>query len=189
MTHLPPFSVLTANYPAKSKIPTKQLLDSIGGQVRHRLDDNINTCALRMSACLNASGASLVHVGGLYTLSGAHPPSSPHTPPRPVPRFIVRVHDMKVYLERNFGPGALIYDARTAPGKINLQGRKHVQGIIVFEWLDDPHLFGATGHVDLFRVVDQGPNMKPQFVHACSGECFWQIDPGPMIARLWETRP
>jgi len=96
---------------------------------------------------------------------------------------------MKVYLTRNFGPGAMIYDARTDPMKIRLNGRKHVQGIIIFEWLADPHLFGATGHVDLFRVVDQGPSMKPQFIPACRGECFWQIDPGPMIAHLWETRP
>jgi len=71
MSSLPPFSVLTANYPAKSQIPTKQLLDSIGGPVREHLDDDVNTCALRMSACLNASGAPLIHVGGLYTLKGA----------------------------------------------------------------------------------------------------------------------
>src|SRR3569623_3343627 len=102
MSSLPPFSVLTANYPAKSKIATKQLLDSIGGSVREHLEDEVNTCALRMSACLNASGAPHIHVGGLYTLKGARPhPPARHSPPATVPRFVVREHDMKVYLTRN----------------------------------------------------------------------------------------
>ena len=96
---------------------------------------------------------------------------------------------MRVYVERVYGPGQLIYDARTDPMKIHLKGRRHVQGIIVFEWLDSPRLFGASGHVDLFSVIDRGPTMKPQFAPACQGECFWQIDPGPMIAHLWEARP
>jgi hypothetical protein len=189
MPVLPPFSKLRANYPAKSSIPAKALLDSIGGEVRASLRDNVNTCALRMSDCLNKSGAPLVHLAGLYALSGeaAATPSIGHRPGPQKPRFIVRVRDMMTYLQRVFGPGHTVYDARTEPKAIHLNGRKHVQGIIVFEWLGPPREFGATGHVDLFSILDRGANAAPQFVPACDGECFWLTDAGPMVAHLWET--
>jgi hypothetical protein len=187
MSTLPPFSVLRANYPSKSKLPTRLLLDSIGGQVA-TLRDSVNTCALRMSVCLRNSGAPLEHLGGLTWMAGkTASPGDHHAPP--APRFIIRVHDMRTYLQRVYGPGSLIYDARVDPMKIHLGGRRHVQGILVFEWLGPLRQFGATGHVDLFSVVDQGPDMKPRFVPACEGECFWLTDPGPMIAHLWEARP
>lgn len=189
MAVLPPFSKLRANYPAKSSIPAKALLDSIGGEVRASLRDDVNTCALRMSESLNRSGAPLVHVAGLYTLAGvkAATPSVGHHPAPLKPRFIVRVRDMMTYLHRVYGHGHTVYDARTEPKAIHLKGRKHVQGIIVFEWLGPPREFGATGHVDLFSIVDRGPNAVPQFVPACDGECFWLPDAGPMVAHLWET--
>lgn len=189
MSVLPPFSKLRANYPAKSSVPAKALLDSIGGQVRASLRDDVNTCALRMSECLNKSGAPLIHIAGLYTLVGdsAAAPSLGHRPASPRPRFIVRVHDMMTYLRRVYGQGHTIYDARSEPNAVHLRGRKHVQGIIVFEWLGLPREFGATGHVDLFSVVDRGPDVAPQFVPACDGECFWLTSAGPMVAHLWET--
>ena len=191
MATLPAFSTLKKNYPSKSALPARALLDGIGGQVRQSLHDDVNTCALRMSWCLNESGAPLLHTGGLYVLSGARAVMSPrdHRPPPPISRFIIRVLDMKTYLERVFGKGELIYDARTDPMKVRLGGRRHVQGIIVFEWLGPPREFGATGHVDLFNVIDRGPTMMPQFTPACEGECYWLHDPGPMIAHLWEARP
>jgi hypothetical protein len=141
-----------------------------------------------MSECLNKSGASLIHIAGLYTLSGGGKAAPVgHYPRPPKPRFIVRVRDMMTYLQRVYGPGHTIYDARTEPQAIHLKGRKHVQGIIVFEWLGPPREFGATGHVDLFNIVDRGPNAAPQFVPACDGECFWLTDAGAMVAHLWET--
>jgi Type VI secretion system (T6SS), amidase effector protein 4 len=142
-----------------------------------------------MSKCLNESGAPLVHLAGLYALSGGNAATSlvGHRPGHQKPRFIVRVRDMMIYLQRVYGRGHIVYDARTEPKAIHLKGRKHVQGIIVFEWLGPPREFGATGHVDLFSIVDRGPNAAPQFVPACDGECFWLTDAGPMVAHLWET--
>lgn len=190
MPTLPPFRTLQTNYPSKSAMPTKDLLDAIGGQVR-RLRNNVNTCTIRMSLCLNASGAPLEHTGGLYTLAGAKPTTRPtdHQPPASASRFIMRVRDMKAYLERVYGAGKLVYDARVDPKKIHLGGRKQVQGVVVFEWLGRPEEFGATGHVDLFRVIDRGENMTPQFTPACEGNCYWLDAAGPMVATLWETTP
>ena len=173
MPTLPPFSTLQTNYPSKSALPTKELLDAIGGQVRH-LRNDANTCALRMSLCLNNSEAPLEHTGGLYTLAGAKPTTSTadHRPPASTARFIIRVRDMKTYLDRVYGAGTLVYDARVDPKKIHLGGRKQVQGIVVFEWLGRPRDFSATGHVDLFRVIDRGETMTPQFTPACEGNCL-----------------
>ena len=190
MSKLPSFSTLKNNYPSKADLPTRTLLDSIGGQVRKLLDD-INTCAIRMSLCLNESGAPLIHTAGLYALAGAKPTVTPgdHRPPGPAPLFLLRVGDMKTYLRRVYGAGTLIYDARVDPKKIHLGGRKRVQGIVVFEWLGPPKQFGATGHVDLFSVIDRGENMTPQFTPACEGNCYWLDNAGPMVAHLWETAP
>jgi hypothetical protein len=135
--------------------------------------------------CLNRTGAPIAHAGGLYVLRGAGMVSRTAA----AAEFIVRVKDLQAYLARNFGEGRLIYDARADPNRIHLGGRKHVQGIVVFEWLGSPHAFGASGHVDLFSVMDRGANMEPQFVPACEGTCYWLQDKGPMVARLWETRP
>jgi hypothetical protein len=63
------------NYPSKSEFTTKKLLDSIGGEVRGSLRDSVNTCGLRMSVCLNRSGAPILRAPGLYELTGARPSS------------------------------------------------------------------------------------------------------------------
>jgi hypothetical protein len=96
---------------------------------------------------------------------------------------------MKVYLDAVYGGAQLIYDARKEPHRIHLGGRKAVQGIVMFDWLGRIKDFGATGHVDLFMVLDSGAGAKPQFVPACVGHCYWQEDKQPMVAYLWEARP
>jgi Type VI secretion system (T6SS), amidase effector protein 4 len=180
MVPLPRFTVLAANYPTKAAMPTKALLDAIGGEVRKSLSDGVNTCALRLSWCLNRSGAKVQKTPGLYILKGGG--AQPEL-------FSVRVGDRIKYLERRHGHGALIYDARTQPNRIALGGRKKVQGVIAFDWQGPVAEFGATGHVDLFHVVDQGAEKRPQFVPACAGQCFWWPTKGPMLAHLWETSP
>src|ERR1700690_4183516 len=92
MEILPAFSSLTKNYPSKREHPTRGFLGTIGGQVRQSLRDDANTCALRMSWCLNKSGAPLVHTAGLYVLTGATPAIAPgdHRPAPSVARFVLR---------------------------------------------------------------------------------------------------
>ncbi len=190
MKELPRFSVLVANYPAKDSFDTKALLDAIGGQVRRAFNDTVNTCAIRMSWCLNKSGQKIERRNGVPAYEGQRPPANPRIAKVvPPDLFVVSAQKMKVYLDQTYGPGLLIYDARKQPGEINLGGRKAVQGIVVFDWLGSPRDFGATGHVDLFQVIDQGKGAQPQFVPACVGHCYWQAEKQPMLAYLWEAKP
>ncbi|HEY0708405.1 MAG TPA: T6SS effector amidase Tae4 family protein [Polyangia bacterium] len=188
MRKLPRFSVLKANYPDKVAFGTKALLDTIGGDVRRQFNDAINTCALRISWCLNKSDQPIVRVPNLAFASGTKAKPDPkRNKPEPAPLYLFRASEMKTYLEAQYGPGTLIYDASVAPEKVKLGGRKAVQGIIAFDWLGRFDEFGASGHVDLFFVLDQGSAASPQFVPACAGACYWQDSKKPMKAYLWET--
>ena len=188
MAKLPSYRTLILNYPTNHALPGKQLLDSIGGQVRAQLDDSVNTCAIRMSSALNASGQNITHTPGLHLLKGAAPPKTPRTPrAAPADLCILRVKDIKKYLEKHYGAGKLIYDALKQPkALVNL--KTSTQGIIVFVWSGPYGDFGAFGHVDLFRLW---PNegKPPRLEPACAGECFWWTAGGPMAAFLWETEP
>ena len=96
---------------------------------------------------------------------------------------------MKTYLDKIYGAGRKIYDARKSPERIQLDGRTNVQGIVLFDWLGAIRDFGATGHVDLFFVKDNGSGAAPQFTPACAGQCYWMDDKLPMVAYLWEALP
>jgi hypothetical protein len=184
---LPTYSTLLRNYPNKRNVPTKQLLDSIGGQVRGQLDDSVNTCATRISKTLEDSGQPIRRMPGLYQLSGAKAPRKLHQPQVPPKLYVIRVMDMKRYLETNYGPGKLIYDATKQPTALtNLPTQ--TQGIIVFVWSGPYGDFGAFGHVDLFRLWPNG-GKPPRLEPACAGECHWWTIGGPMTAFLWETGP
>jgi hypothetical protein len=98
--------------------------------------------------------------------------------------YIIRVLDMKRYLETNYGPGRLIYDATKQPRDlVNLSVQ--TQGIIVFVWSGPYSQFGAFGHVDLFRLWPNG-EQPPRLEPACAGECHWWTVGGPMTAFLWK---
>jgi len=187
MRTLPKYNVLTSNYPDKHQVPTKSLLDGIGGDVRKTLSNSVNTCAIRMSEALNRSGHPIQEMTGLYLLQGAKPLRVPGKLTASPTLYIVRVPDMKRYLEKHYGVGRLIYDANKRPTEIiNLP--RQTQGIIVFVWNGVFREFGASGHVDMFRLWpngDQPPRLEP----ACAGQCYWWTQGGPMKAYLWETTP
>ena len=179
MASLPRFSVLSQNFPKKDLVPTKQLLDAIGGRVRAELNDGVNTCAIRISDMLNRSGVPLVHTPGLYMLKGGKPAAGEAGGGRSASSlYLLRVGDMKKYLEKNFGKGTLIYDAMKDHASLTNIDRP-TQGIVVFIWSGKYADFGATGHVDLLSVA-------PGAV-ACQGACYWWDKQGPMTAYLWPT--
>lgn len=183
---LPQYRALLQAYPDKHKIAAKALLDAIGGEVRRSLSDAVNTCALRMSYCLNVAGQKIRRMPGLYELPGARSPLRSPAPARS-DLYVIRAKEMKQYLDVEYGRGTLIYDAARNPKEIvNLQ--RQTQGVIVFDWEGRPRDFGAGGHVDLFRLWPSGDNL-PRLEPACFGECFWWTIGGPMKAYLWETLP
>jgi hypothetical protein len=189
ITTLPTFSTLAANYPDSLRFPTPLLLTGIGGQVRQAIHDGDNTCAIRISRALNLSGAPILATPGVAMLKGA-PQVVPSTANHAMPSttadlYIYRVLMMKLYLEKWYGPGQLIYSGRH-PDTFAVPFRGVTQGIIVFEWQGRPRTFGATGHVDLFRLV-LSPGSPPKLTPGCVGHCFFVE--GPMLAYLWELRP
>jgi Type VI secretion system (T6SS), amidase effector protein 4 len=188
------FSKLVANYPDQVRWPTKKLLDTIGGDLRARLQDNVNTCAIRLSYALNASGIPIRHQAGVTEWAGgpvAAPGSMSHSrAPLPPKRdlFIFRVMDVKTYLTARYGPGKLIYDARKDPEHLVTPFSAVTQGIITFEWGGDPRTFGALGHADLFRVSLSG-DKQPTLIPGCVGHCYFMDTTAPMLAHLWEMSP
>jgi hypothetical protein len=140
-----------------------------------------------MSEALNRSGHLIQTMPGLYELQGAKRPPVPGRLSASPNRYIVRVPDMKKYLEKHYGLGKLIYDANKRPTElVNLP--RQTQGIIVFVWNGVFREFGASGHVDLFRLwpnADQPPRLEP----VCAGQCYWWTQGGAMKAYLWETTP
>lgn len=187
---IPRFSALRSSYPTKEAYGTKELLDTIGGSVRRMFRDTVNTCGLRMSWCLNNSGQKIQRLKDIPVFEGVRPPPNPRIHKQlSGDLYVASADHMKAYLDKVFGPGKKIYDARKNPERIAIGGRRDVQGIVVFDWLGAIKDFGATGHVDLFFVRDNGGGSVPQFTPACAGSCYWFDDKQPMVAYLWEARP
>jgi hypothetical protein len=186
MKRLPTYKTLVSNFPNKHDVPTKQLLDKIGGEVRSHLDDGVNTCCIRLSYAMNHSGAPIEAVSGLYILKGAG--SKPQARP-PVQHnhnlYIIRVLDMKRYLASNYGGGRLIYSA-LKDGKSVIGVGAGTKGIILFQWNGPYAQFGAFGHVDLINFSEVSPSeLLPQ----CEDACYWQPTKMPMEAFLWQLVP
>jgi hypothetical protein len=187
---LPTFRELVAHFPDHTKYPTPKLLNEIGGQIRLRLNDADNTCAIRLSHTLNKSGAPLKVVPAPHFLKAAPhvvPGTEHHAhPAHKEDLYIYRVLEMKDYLIKRDGKGVRIYNGHkathfTEPPPI----KGATQGIIAFEWQGPFNQFNASGHMDLYRGLLTG---NPQALGAnCIGACYFNA--GPMIADFWEVRP
>jgi hypothetical protein len=187
---LPTFRELKANFPDHARFRTPTLLNSIGGQVRQNLKDADNTCAVRLSYTLIKSGTPIRHTPGVHALKGAPHvvPSTAHHahPTMASDLYVFRVLEMKEYLVKHYGPGALVYNGYRATHFVEPPPIKgSTQGIIAFTWQGPFNDFGASGHVDLYQGLLTG---NPQTMGAnCVGQCYFLT--GPMIAHFWEVRP
>lgn len=125
---LPPYSLLKAQFPARSLPEVKAL---IGGGVD--AEYITNGCVIRVSRALNYAGAPIpAGVRGLMTVPGGDGK-----------RYALRVAEFRRYLRAAYGP-----PSRTAPGGAVAEGFRGAQGIILFDvrgWSD------ATGHADLWN--------------------------------------
>jgi len=140
---------ISKNYPA-SFISTKDLYNTIGGGLPENFQNDPNnwenSCAIRMSRCLNYSGIRL--------------PKSPSSGGNIIGKdkfnYWIRVKDLKTYLVNLLqGKFTLI----TEPGGINTVNKfKNKKGIIVFDvtgWSNASGHFTLWDGVNLFYV---GPN-------------------------------
>jgi hypothetical protein len=161
---LPRFRDLVAHFPDHDHFPTPALLESIGGEVRARIRDGDNTCAIRLSYTLNKAGAPVRMTPGLHmlksapqTVSGTAHHSHPATRPD---LYLYRVLEMKQYLVTRYGQGVRLYNGyRPHQFKQPTPIRGATQGIIAFTWEGPFNAFSAAGHMALLsRSSDRRPS-------------------------------
>jgi hypothetical protein len=188
MAKPPSFAKLRASFPYKSgvggPVPAggttrtgKDLIEGIGGQLARSLKaiypdlNAMNTCAVRLSYCLNYAGHSVTSLRGVRSYSGADGY-----------RYTIAADEMITYLTSAFGTPVKIWDGNKAAGKQWLGTIKApTQGIFGYDWQGRIADFGAGGHVDIGRLVDSG-GLK--ITDIGTGSYFNQ---GPMIVYFWES--
>jgi hypothetical protein len=136
---LPSFDLLAANYPDYWKYPTPSGVQKyIGGETRDA--DISNTCTIRMSHAMNASGAPVPQIWGT---SEGRPIFNRRGHNRRF--YIIRVVNFRTWMEHRFGKATQDFrkQAGVAFDRSSIVG---YQGVIAFEiGFDD-----ATGHFDLW---------------------------------------
>jgi Type VI secretion system (T6SS), amidase effector protein 4 len=159
MTSPPSFSKLRTNFPYKPGGSgssgayfggNKDLITTIGGQLLKSLSgiykdlDAMNTCAVRLSYCLNRSGHKIVPTKGVRTYMGADKNL-----------YTISADEMITYMKGKFGNPVKIWDGNKAAGK-QLLGTvtPPTQGIFGYDWQGRTADFGASGHVDIGKLTN-----------------------------------
>jgi hypothetical protein len=157
------YSVLAGNYPTPDTYPTDvgnsgSIWKYIGGYVQINAEGGSwgalpNSCAVRMSHALNASGIIVAHDGN-KTVSGKKPPKW---------WYYYRVADIKGFISGKFG------QAKTFTKEEFKKNCK--KGIVVLNipWAD------ATGHADLW----DGSNMidgHNDYIDLATSIEFWELE-------------
>lgn len=128
-----PFSSLWANYPTPDKEPRDTLFRSLGWDDLINNKSYENTCAIRMSVCLQRSGFSLSR-GDLNVLKG----------PLKGKKIIIRFDDLANYLKGKWGKPKIILNPTEEVLK------PYGNGVVVFFHINPG---GYPGHIDLFQVT------------------------------------
>jgi hypothetical protein len=191
LAQVPKFTKLQLNFPYKppgqtphrsGSIPesaaiagNKDLVTQIGGDLHKRLSaiyrnlDDMNTCAVRLSYCLNRSSARITPMRGVRTYKGG----DGHL-------YTISADEMIAYLRETFGEPVKIFDGSKRTDKEWLGAVKPpIQGIFGYDWQGAIALFGATGHVDIGRMPDAN---VANIIDIGTGAYF--ID-GPMKVYFW----
>lgn len=195
MMNVPSFGQLKRHFPYKPAYLTpgrrggvpsgtlvatnKDLVTSIGGGLLSSLSaiykdlDQMNTCAVRLSYCLNKCGSKVTGGGGARIYRGADGDL-----------YIISADEMIAYMRSKYGKPALIFDGRgkddtVLTGKVTFP----TQGIIGYDWEGRIEVFGATGHVDIGKM----PSAKVADVTEI-GTGSYYID-GAMKVFLWAAAP
>jgi Type VI secretion system (T6SS), amidase effector protein 4 len=184
---LPPFATLRAKFPYKPGVSTgtptdvvskgnKDLVESIGGQLYKSLSaiypnlDLMNTCAVRLSYCLNRAGHRMTSAKGVRTYSGADGYL-----------YTISADEMITYMKLKFGDPKKIWDGNKPDGKRWLAAVKPpVSGIVGYDWQGRTADFGASGHVDIGKLTS---STDASITEVGTGSYF---NPGAMIVFFWE---
>lgn len=166
MAQVPEFSKLKNNFPYKPKeltpnrsgsIPAgakiaknKELVEQIGGDLHKTLKgiypdlDLMNTCAVRLSYCLNKSGSNITRSTGVRMFKGADGNF-----------YTISADEMISYLRAKYGKPKLVFDGNKSADKEWLGAvTPPLQGIFGYDWQGRIADFGATGHVDIGHMPD-----------------------------------
>lgn len=188
---MPSFSQLQQNFPYKpagqtphrsGAIPdsaaiagNKELVSQIGGDLYRRLSaiyrdlDAMNTCAIRLSYCLNRSGSKVTPTHGVRTYKGGDGYL-----------YTISADEMIAYLRSKYGEPVKIFDGSKRTEKEWLGTvRPPIKGIFGYDWQGAIRVFGATGHVDIGRMPDAN---VANIIDIGTGAYF--ID-GPMKVFFW----
>jgi Type VI secretion system (T6SS), amidase effector protein 4 len=185
MASPPAFSTLRTNFPYKPISPSipagayingnKDLVTDIGGQLQKTLAniypdlDLMNTCAVRLSYCLNRSGHKISPVKGVRTYLGADKNL-----------YTISADEMIEYMKAKFDAPMKIWDGNKAAGKQWLGAvTPPTQGIFGYDWQGRTADFGASGHVDIGKLTDPANVSISEFG---TGQYFIG---GPMIVYFW----
>ena len=166
MAQVPSFSSLTRHFPYKPAAQTpnrsgaipagatvagnKDLVEQIGGNLHTRLSaiypdlDLMNTCAVRLSYCLNKAGSKITPASHVRMYKGGDGNF-----------YTISADEMITYLRGKYGRPVLIFDGDKRADKEWLGAvTPPVQGIFGYDWQGRIADFGATGHVDIGRLPD-----------------------------------
>lgn len=164
MASVPAFTKLAKNFPYKPKALTpdrtgpipagayigtnQQLVEAIGGDLLKSLSNvyadlnQMNTCAVRLSYCLNRCGSDITRVANVRMFKGADGKY-----------YTISADEMITYLRTKYGKGVLIFDGdKKADKEWRGAVKPPVQGIFGYDWQGRIADFGATGHVDIGKL-------------------------------------
>jgi hypothetical protein len=193
VAQLPSFSALVRSYPYKppalshreqpvtrgaTVAGNRDLIEQIGGALKRTLSavyedlDRINSCATRLSWCLNHAGAPLARTTHVRTLKGADGAL-----------YVISADEMIAYLRLTYGKPVLIFDGSNSSEKEWLGTvTPPIKGIFCYDWQGPVAEFGATGHVDIGHMKDADVD---GITDIGTGAYF---NDGPMRVYFWATK-
>ena len=172
-----PYKVASAG-PAGALVKSnKELVQLIGGRLEKSLSavypdlDAMNACAIRLSYCLNKAGLPVGQGGVARIYAG-----------KDTKLYTISADEMISYMKSRYGKPVKKWDGNKKPGANLLEAVKvPTQGIIGYDWQGRTADFGASGHIDIGKMIDIGGQVHISLTG--TGQYFIS---GPMLVYMWE---
>ncbi len=131
----------------------------------------MNTCAVRLSYCLNRAGHRIAVKKGVRTYLGADGY-----------RYTTSADEMITYMKSAFGAPKKIWDGNAKTPWLSAV-TPPVHGIFGYDWQGRMADFGASGHVDIGKLIN------PENVSVTEVGTGSYFKSGAMIVFFWECAP